>query len=177
MRSTASGSQRNTPSTGSRMRASASSRVKAASSISSKKLYQGLPSLVQMRLMPTPLITATRCSENVFMKMLRARCDTRCELLARVPIASLRHPILLARGAALELLDHALQVVAEVAAVVGLALLRAEAQHLPGGRRGRQRLHHVGHERVEEVALGDALEVGEHGEEAVLAALVRLQLL
>ena len=88
--STASGAQRKTPSTGWRMSASASSRVKAVSSISSKKLYQGLPSLFQMRLIPTPLMMATRCSENVFMKMLRRRWFTRSEYSLRTSTSSMR---------------------------------------------------------------------------------------
>ena len=49
------------------------------SSISSKKLYQGETSLFQRRLMATPLITATRFSEKLFMKIPRSRWLTLSE--------------------------------------------------------------------------------------------------
>ena len=79
MRSTASGRHRKKPATGSRISASASSRENGASSTSSKKLYQGLTSLFQRRLIPTPLITATRFSEKLFMKTPRRRWLTLSE--------------------------------------------------------------------------------------------------
>ena len=64
--------------------------MKAVISISSKKLYQGLTSLFQLRLIPTPLITATRFSENVFMKMPRRRWLTRSEYSFSTSTSSMR---------------------------------------------------------------------------------------
>ena len=42
-----------------------------------------------MRLIPTPLMIATRCSENVFMKMLRRRWLTRSEYSLRTSTSSM----------------------------------------------------------------------------------------
>ena len=165
------------PRTGSRISASASSREKAASSISSKKLYQGLPSLFQMRLMPTPLMIATRCSEKVFMKMLRRRWLIALGVLVEhvhlVDEQRELHPL---RGARLQLLDHALQVVAEVAPVVGLASSGRKRSALErGSARGGSASTTSDMTRVEEAVLGHALQVGEDGEELVLGPLVGLQ--
>src|SRR5262245_4380188 len=77
MRSTAPRSSRKMPWIGFSISSSASRRVNGRTSISSKKLYQGLPSLAHCFLMPTPLTTATRSSAKLFMKRLRSLWLTR----------------------------------------------------------------------------------------------------
>ena len=126
--------------------------------------------------MPTPLMIATRCSANVFMKMPRSRWLMRSENWLRTSTSSMSSTSFTLRGVRrLEVLDHALHVVAEVAAVVVLGALAGSAA--PGSEaavsfRFSSTSAITAWKKPSSV---HALQVGEHGEEPVFGALVRLQ--